>query len=97
MNTAIEIENKLKELLPILNQKYKVKKIGYFGSFSRGTQTESSDVDILVDFYSTPGWEFFDLMEYLEKELGKKIDLVTINALKRQLKEKILSQVKYIT
>ncbi|MBU0766062.1 MAG: nucleotidyltransferase family protein [Bacteroidetes bacterium] len=96
MKTNIEIENKLKELLPVLTHSYNVRRIGYFGSFSMGTQTSHSDIDILVDFHTTPGWEFFDLLEFLEKELGRKIDMVTVNALKKQLRRKILRQVKYI-
>jgi predicted nucleotidyltransferase len=35
MRSRIEIENKLKEIKPVLYQKYFVDKIGYFGSFSR--------------------------------------------------------------
>jgi predicted nucleotidyltransferase len=50
MKTNIDIENKLKELKPILFQKYYVDKIGYFGSFSRNEQTKDSDIDILVSF-----------------------------------------------
>ena len=50
MITNIDIENKLKELKPILFQKYNVDKIGYFGSFSRNEQTKDSDIDILVSF-----------------------------------------------
>jgi hypothetical protein len=34
MKTSIEIENKLKELKPILFKKYNVDKIVYFGTFS---------------------------------------------------------------
>lgn len=92
----IEVENKLKEIFPILQRDYHVKEIGYFGSYVRNEQTNESDIDILVNFNISPGWEFFDLHEYLENKLGAKVDLVTSNALKRQLKDKILSQVKYI-
>ena len=96
MKTNIDIENKLKELKPVLFQKYYVNKIGYFGSFSRNEQTEDSDVDILVSFNKPVGWEFFDLQEFLENELKLKVDLVSEKALKAQLKEIILNSVKYI-
>ncbi len=96
MNTQIEIENKLKELKPILNKKYYVERIGYFGSYSRNEQEKESDIDILVYFRKPLGWEFFDLQELLEKELKLKVDLVSEKALKKQLRDIILNSVKYV-
>ncbi len=96
MLTTTEIELKLKALKPVLLNTYFVEKIGYFGSYSRNEQTATSDIDILVTFKKPLGWEFFDLQELLEKELKMKVDLVSEKALKEQLKEAILSSVKYI-
>jgi predicted nucleotidyltransferase len=93
-NTAIE--NKLKELKPVLYQKYFVEKIGYFGSYARSEQNQNSDIDILVSLKKPLGWEFFDLQEFLEKELKIKVDLVSEKALKEQLRQIILNSVKYI-
>lgn len=90
------IENKLRNLKPMLSQKYFVERIGFFGSFSREEQNEDSDIDILVEFNRPLGWEFFDLQELLEKELQRKVDLVSIKALKEQLKEDILRQTRYV-
>ena len=70
--------------------------IGLFGSFSDNSFTEDSDIDILVELEKPIGWKFFSLELYLEKILGRKIDLVTKNALKEQMKEGILKQVNYI-
>jgi len=96
MNLQSDIERKLSELKPTLSSIYNVDKIGYFGSFARNEQTESSDVDIIVSFSKPLGWAFFELQELLEKELNRKVDLVTFNALKEQLKERILSEVIYL-
>ncbi len=96
MITQVEIENKLKELKPILSQEYSVERIGYFGSYSRNEQTIDSDIDILVYFSKPLGWEFFDLQDLLEKELKLKVDLVSEKALKEQLRQIILNSVKYI-
>lgn len=96
MKSVIDVENKLKELKPILFQKYFVDKIGYFGSFSRNEQTKGSDIDILVSLVKPLGWEFFDLQEFLEKELDMEVDLVSDKALKEQLKQAILNSVKYV-
>jgi predicted nucleotidyltransferase len=91
-----EIEKILKGLKPLIQEKFFVKRIGYFGSFAVGEPKENSDVDILVEFSKPLGWEFFDLSDLLEKELNRKVDLVSIKALKPQLKDSILSEVHYI-
>ncbi|MGB3849657.1 MAG: nucleotidyltransferase domain-containing protein [Tunicatimonas sp.] len=62
---------------PYLSDKYNVSRIGYFGSFAEDRQTEESDIDILVDFAITPGWEFFTLEKYLENVFNRKVDLET--------------------
>jgi len=96
MITQDYILNKLKELKPILYKDYAVKKIGLFGSFAKDTYAEDSDIDILVEFEKPIGWRYFSLEIYLEKVFGRKIDLVTKNALKEQIKESILKQVNYV-
>jgi len=95
MKTKKEIEETLKKYKPILREKFSVKEIGIFGSYVRGEESEHSDIDILVKFSSPIGWEFIDLKEFLEKILGKKVDLVTVQALKPQLKDSILREVVY--
>lgn len=91
-----EIKNKLKDLKPVLSDRFSVEKIGYFGSYSRNEQTDKSDIDILVEFRKPIGWEFFDLQEFLENELNIKVDLVSSLALKEQLRDSILKQVQYV-
>jgi len=96
MLTVQDLEAKLKEIRPYLRDKFQVKEVGYFGSFAENKQTEESDIDILVEFSTIPGWEFFALEEYLENAFNRKIDLVTKAALRARVKEQILRQVKYI-
>ena len=96
MLTKVDIIKRLKELKPALNEEYSVKRIGLFGSFSEDAFTEDSDIDILVELERPIGWKFFSLELYLENVFGRKIDLVTKNALKEQLREQILNQVQYI-
>ena len=64
-------------------------------NYVREQQTEESDVDILVEFSKPVGLEFFDLKEYLESVLNKKVDLVTVRALKPTMKERILKEVRF--
>ena len=96
MITKKDILIKLKELKPTLYKDFSVKEIGLFGSFLDNSFTEDSDIDILVELEKPIGWKFFSLELYLEKIFGRKIDLVTKNALKEQIKSKILKQVDYV-
>ena len=96
MITRNDILARLRELKPILYKEYAVKEIGLFGSFSDDTFTANSDIDILVEFERPIGWKFFSLELYLEKIFNRKIDLVTKNAIKKQIRGTILKQVQYV-
>ena len=92
-----EIFNTIKEHKKFLDERYKVKEIGVFGSFVSGEQKSGSDVDILVDFYEVPDlFEFINLERYLQMILKKKVDLVRKPVVRKELKEKILNEVVYI-
>lgn len=96
MITKTEILSKLTELKPILYKDYAVKEIGLFGSYSDNSNTEDSDIDILVELEKPIGWKFFTLELFLENVFNKKIDLVTKSALKEQIKDQILKQVNFV-
>lgn len=95
MITKAEILSKLTELKPILNKDFSVKEIGLFGSYADNSHSEESDIDILVEFEKPIGWKFFTLTLFLEKIFNRKVDLVTTNALKAQIKNEILEQVNF--
>ena len=48
MNNIEEMRSKLEELKPALKDNFKVKSIGFFGSYVRGEQKRSSDLDVEV-------------------------------------------------
>ena len=96
METKNQIINKLREMKPLLFSEFSVKRIGIFGSYADETNTEESDIDLLVEFEKPIGWKFFSLELYLENIFGKKVDLVTKNALKDQIKNQIMNQLEYI-
>ena len=96
METPREIEEKIKAVKPYLADEFGIEQIGYFGSFANGDYRRDSDVDILVTFNRKIGWKFFDLKDYLEFAIGRKVDLVTERSLKKQWKQAILQQIKYI-
>ena len=65
-------------------EKYRLRAVYLFGSYARGTATEQSDIDLLID---TAGTQIKSLLQLaavycdLEVALGKKVDVVTLSAL----------------
>ncbi|MCM3127547.1 nucleotidyltransferase family protein [Paenibacillus provencensis] len=90
-----EVKRILKEQKEFLNREYHVSKIGVFGSYARDEHSESSDIDILVEFTRPVGFEFIELKDYLETIFNKSVDLVTVKALKPYMKDEILSEVQF--
>lgn len=77
-------------------QQLGVKSIALFGSVVREEIRPESDIDILVEFGRPVGlFAFFRLQHRLEDLLGKRVDLVTPPALKRQLRDRILKEAVY--
>lgn len=77
MKNIEEIKKILDVYKPILKEKFKVKEIGIFGSYARGEETFTSDIDILVDF-EKKGKTFDNYMElkyFLEELLGLRLTL----------------------
>jgi len=74
--TYNEIIKILKDHSDIL-KKYKVKRIGLFGSFTKGKQKSSSDIDFVVEFEKPSFDNFMDLAFYLEDLFSRKVDILT--------------------
>lgn len=89
------ILNILRNQKEYLKKHYCVSSIALFGSYSRDEANEKSDIDILVEFSEIPGIEFIDLALYLEKVLGKKVDVVSRNAVKPKYYDVIKKDLKY--
>lgn len=91
------IQKRIKHKLPVLAHDYQVKRLGIFGSVAKGGDTAKSDVDILVSFSRIPGlFGFIRLEDYLSDLLNRKVDLVTRNAIKPVIRDKILREVTYV-
>ena len=70
-------------------ERYGLRAVYLFGSYARGTATESSDVDLLID---TTGTALKSLLQVaavycdLEEALGKPVDLITVSSLEQRAK-----------
>lgn len=93
----------LKQVNQLLSQnrtelnRHGVKSLAVFGSVARGEATESSDLDMLVEFVRPVGlFEFIRLKKLLEDLTGCKVDLVTQDALHPAMRDSILSEAKHV-
>ncbi|MGL4498475.1 MAG: nucleotidyltransferase family protein [Planktothrix sp.] len=93
-----EVYGVLKQYLPQVQLTYGVKSLGVFGSFVRGEMTDSSDLDLLVEFEGTPTFrKYMDLKFFLEDLFGRKVDLVIQGDIKAQIRDRILREVVYVS
>ena len=77
-----EVIRLMKEHYNVLLTEYSVSRIGIFGSVVKGTMTEDSDLDIVVEFKEPIGFKFIRFVEYLENLFGRKVDVVTKDGIK---------------
>lgn len=91
-----DIEKILRQNKAIL-KKYKVSKVGIFGSFATGKAKKKSDVDLLVEFEDVIDlFDFVHLADEIQKVLKVKVDLSTPDAIKPYIKPMILKEVEWI-
>jgi predicted nucleotidyltransferase len=64
-----------------IKKRFGVKRIGLFGSFARGEQKDTSDVDILVEFEEPTFDNFMNLAFFLEDLFSRRVELVTPDSL----------------
>ena len=77
-----------------LRKRYKVRELGIFGSYSRGEQKKTSDVDILVRFNPNATlFDFVGLGNYLEEKLKIKVDVVSERGIRPELRSNIIKGV----
>ena len=85
VQTRDDIVSLLRQTKADLCRRYPIRRIALFGSWARGDQTSTSDVDILVDVAPSIGLDFVTLADDLERLLGRKVDLVSTRAVRPAL------------
>jgi len=92
-----EIIQRLKELKPILLQKFGIEKFALFGSQARGDFTQNSDIDIVVfSMKMKSGFDLLRVKKFLEKELNKKVDMGMYHSIKTYIKKRINEDIVYV-
>jgi len=92
-----EIYNKLKELKPILKERFGIEEFAVFGSVARGEEKENSDIDIAIikmkekDYFKRVSAKYF-----LEEKLKKKVDLGYYDSIRPIIKTFISKDLIYV-
>ena len=99
-NSSFLLKNNTTFSLDIIDeicQRYSVHSLRIFGSVARGTEKESSDIDILVDFEKPVSLlDLVRLQRELSKTFGKQVDLVTEKALSPYIRSQVISQAQVL-
>lgn len=79
----LTIEGITKKCAEVL-ERYDVKFCYLFGSYAKGQETPTSDIDLLIST-DIKGLRFYGLVEELRTALQKKVDVLDMNQLKNNL------------
>lgn len=81
-------ENIIKQVI----QRARPTLVGIFGSYARGEENESSDLDILIDFdLKVNLLELIGMEQELSELLGIKVDLISLRSVNQSLRPYIES------
>lgn len=76
--TTDQIMDFLRSNKDIFASEFKVKKIGLFGSYARGTGSEDSDIDIVVELEQPDLYYLIGVKQAVEEAMGGKVDVVRL-------------------
>lgn len=75
-------------------KKYGVKRARIFGSFARGEARQDSDVDLVVEFKQPLGFEYFSMLEELEQNVGREVDIMTEESINKFFRPYIIPELQ---
>jgi len=87
---TIVIREEIKQKIIPIFEKCGIKYAGVFGSVARDEDTKDSDIDIVVSIDREIGiFEFLAIQYELEKVIGRKVDLISKQAINKYIKPHI--------
>jgi predicted nucleotidyltransferase len=98
MTTKDQILSFISQNKNMLREKFHITRIGLFGSYARGEQKDTSDIDLLVEFEeNTP--DLYDLKlqlkEFFRNKFGIETDICREKYIKPRIKRSILKETVY--
>lgn len=88
MGSLLKVSD-IQKKVAVLGQQYGAERIFLFGSYAKGEADEYSDIDLRIDRGDVRGLMMGGLQVDLEDALGKKVDLVSTKALRKDFLENI--------
>ncbi len=86
-----EVLESLRAHKQVLAERFGVTSISLYGSVARNQATETSDIDILVEFVSPPNFKnYFGTQEFLEDALGRTVDMASIEEIRKEIQPYII-------
>ncbi len=80
-----------------LKDRFGVEKIGLFGSYARGDENPTSDIDFVVELNNPDLFKLVAVKNYLQTILNSEIDVVRYrDRMNEFLKKRILSDAIYV-
>ena len=73
--------DEIKKISVPIAQKYGVDKLALFGSYARGEEKITSDIDFVIKLGNIEGLQFFGFINNLEDEFGIHVDVLTYDSL----------------
>jgi len=97
MTDINHIKKVIRQQKTTLRDRFKVKRIGVFGSYVRGDTHSGSDVDVVVEFSDTISLlKLVSLENYLSELLGIKVDVVPKEDIRIELRDRILGEAVFV-
>ena len=100
MSSKNRIMQILRENSSVLENEFGICRIGLFGSIAKETDNSDSDVDIVIEFSRPIGLQFIEVVEFLEKILGRPVDVLTPtgvqNIRNKDIAESIANGIVYV-
>ncbi len=91
------ILNELKKIKPVLESKYLLSELALFGSYSRNEQSETSDIDILVNYQQKNYRNFFNTIEDIQKIFpDTEVQVVMKDGIKPKYFERLKNDLIYV-
>ncbi len=82
----------------LFRERFHITRIGLFGSYARGEQTDKSDIDLIVEFEENTR-DLYEvkirLKKFIKAETGKDVDICREKYIRPGIKEHILKETTY--
>ncbi len=93
----IDIIETLKKLKPELKKNFGINNIGIFGSYSRGEESEKSDIDIIIiDMDRKNGFIIAKAKRFLSERLKKEVDIGLLDSIRPFIRKRIEKEIIYV-